>query len=295
VLKKLVAVLCFFLPSRPTRLLYRLCGHHIGKNARIPALSFVHAREMTVGNDVDIRRFVYIHVRKLSLGANTIVSYGCQIKGPAGFTCGDNDFLGLQCVIHCIEDVTLGFYSGMGPRCTVYTHGSFLPVTQGYPAKFAPVVIDDHVWIAMEVTIMPGSHIERNCIINPGVVVQGKVKPDSIVQLDARAYEFYDLNRLLKISKKNTAYWLHQIISAFLRSESLAYQYDSAEDCYSVPGKFKFFARPQTNTIELLIGNEKILYDLDLFFADQSRKPIHKKFLAFIRLHFGLTLRTRYR
>jgi len=145
-LNKLVAGLCFILPSGPTRFLYRLCGHRIGRNVRIPALSFVHAEEMIIGNDVDIRRFVYINVRKLSLGANTIVSYESQIKGEAGFSCADNCFLGIHCLIHCVENVSLGFYSGLGPRCTVYTHGSFLPVTQGYPAKFAPVVMEDYVW-----------------------------------------------------------------------------------------------------------------------------------------------------
>ena len=185
-LKKMVAGLCFVLPASPTRLLYRLCGHRIGRNVRIPALSFVHAEEMTIGNDVHIRRFVYISVRKLSLGANTIVSYGSQIKGEAGFSCQDNCFMGIHFLVHCLENVSLGFYSGLGPRSTVYTHGSFLPVTMGYPVRFAPVVMEDHVWIAMEVTVMPGAHIERNCIINPGGVVQGRIRENSIRQLDPK-------------------------------------------------------------------------------------------------------------
>jgi acetyltransferase-like isoleucine patch superfamily enzyme len=294
-LKKMVAWLCFILPSRPTRFLYRLCGHRIGKNVRIPVLSFVHAKEMTIGNDVEIRRFVYICVRKLSLGANTIVSYGTQIKGEAGFSCQDNCFLGVHCLIHCVENVSLGFYSGLGPRCTVYAHGSFLPVTMGYPAKFAPVVIEDHVWIAMEVTVMPGAHVERNCIINPGVVVQGKIRANSIVQLDAKQYGVHDLSRLQKFSKKDTPYWHHQIISAFLDSQAASYQHDTGAASYSVPGRYTFISRPEMNVIELHIGKDRILYDLDLFCVDESRRPIHKKFLAFIRLRHGLTLRTRYR
>ena len=293
-LKKLVAGLCFVLPSKPTRILYRLCGHRIGRNVRIPALTFVHAENMTIGNDVTIRRFVYIHVRKLSLGANTIVSYGSQIKGEAGFSCQDNCFLGIHCLIHCLDNVSLGFYSGLGPRCTVYTHGSFLPVTMGYPAKFAPVVMEDHVWIAMEVTVMPGAHIERNCIINPGVVVQGRIRANSILQLDPKQYAVHDLSRLQKISKKDTSYWHHQIISAFLSSQSASYQHDAGAASYSVPGRYTFISRPEMNVIELHIGKGRILYDLDLLCADESRRLIHKKFLAFIRLRHGLTLRTRY-
>jgi len=294
-LNKLVAGLCFILPSGPTRFLYRLCGHRIGRNVRIPALSFVHAEEMTIGNDVDIRRFVYVHVLKLSLGANTIVSYGSQIKGEAGFSCEDNCFLGVYCLIHCVENVSLGFYSGLGPRCTVYTHGSFLPVMLGYPARFASVIMEDHVWIAMEVTIMPGAHIERNCIINPGVVVQGRIKTNSIIQLDPRMYCVHDLSRLQKISKKDIPYWHHQIISAFLSSQFASYQHDAGAASYSVPGRYAFISRPETNVIELHIGKERILYDLEHFYTDESRRLVHKKFLAFIRLRHGLTLRTRYR
>ena len=293
-LKKLVAGLCFVLPSRPTRFLYRLCGHRIGRNVRIPALTFVHAENMTIGNDVTIRRFVYIHVRKLSLGANTIVSYGSQIKGEAGFSCQDNCFLGIHCLIHCLDNVSLGFYSGLGPRCTVYTHGSFLPVTMGYPAKFAPVVMEDHVWIAMEVTVMPGAHNERNCIINPGVVVQGRIRTNSILHIDPKQYGVHDLGRLQKLSKKDTSYWHHQIISAFLSSQSASYQHDAGAASYSVPGRYTFISRPEMNVIELHIGKGRILYDLDLLCADESRRLIHKKFLAFIRLRHGLTLRTRY-
>ena len=46
----------------------------------------------------------------------------------------------------------------------------------GYPAKFAPIVIEDFVWIAMEVKIMPGAHIAGNCIINRSASAQRHVR-----------------------------------------------------------------------------------------------------------------------
>ena len=248
---------------------------------------------MTIGNDVRIKKLVYIHVHGLTIGANTIISYGNQIKGGASFTCGDNCFLGIHCLIHCAEDITLGFYSGLGPRCTVYSHGSFLPVTMGYPVKFAPIVIEDYVWIAMEVTVMPGAHIERNCIINPGVVIQGRVKSNSLVQLDAKQYGVLDLSRLQKISKRDIPYWHHQIISSFLSSQFAPVQHDEGTANYSVPGRYTFVSRPEVNSIELLIAGERIVYDLERFYTHSCRRRIHREFLSFIRLHYGLTLRTR--
>ncbi len=294
-IKFFVAVVCVLLPSSLTRVLFRLCGYRIGRNVRIPALSFVYAREMTLGNDVDIRRFCFIHLRRLALGANTIVSYGCQIKGEAGFTCGDFCFLGVQCIIHCVEDVTFGNYSGLGPRCTVYTHGSFLPVTEGYPSRFAPVVFEDRVWVAMEVSVMPGAHVERNCVINPHVVVQGRIKADSILQLDPKAFARHDLRRLQLIARKDAVHWHHQIISGFLTSRSLKYLYDEGASSYTVPGKLIFLSKPEENSIELRTGRSHIVYDLEHFQAGECHKPIHKAFLGYIRLHFGLVLKTRYR
>ncbi|MGA2531547.1 MAG: hypothetical protein ABSG19_00780 [Candidatus Aminicenantales bacterium] len=294
--KKLVAVLCVFLPSSPTRFLYRLCGYRIGRNVRIPIMTYVHADEISLGNDISIRRLVYINVHKLSMGANAIISYGTQIKGKASFSCKDNSFFGIHCIIHCAEDVSLGFYSGLGPRCTVYTHGSFLPVTMGYPAKFAPVVIDDFVWIAMAVTIMPGAHIERNCIINPGVVVQGHVRPNSIIQQDPDQYTTHDLVRLQRISKKSVTYYHDKIISSFLDARSIPFQHEKDSGRYTLPDDRAFCSLPDTNTIELVMkGNKKISYDLEHFYTDFSRDPLHRDFLDFIRLHFGITLRTQYR
>jgi carbonic anhydrase/acetyltransferase-like protein (isoleucine patch superfamily) len=288
--KKVVAVFCVLLPSGPTRLLYRLCGHRIGRNVKMPPLSFVYSDEMTIGPDVVFRNLVYVNVRTLSIGASTIVSYGTQIKGDNSFSCGERCFLGLQCVINCHDRVTLGDYSGLGPRCTVYSHGSFLPVTLGYPAKFAPVIIDDYVWIAMEVTVMPGVRIGRNCIINPGVVVQGTIKPNSLVRLDSQQLVVQDMGLLQKLWRRDPPYWHHKILSEFLASESVSYEYSPAENLYSVPGRYAFTSDTEANTIELHMGRDRILYDLASFTADDCRRAIHARFLRYLRLHFGITL-----
>jgi acetyltransferase-like isoleucine patch superfamily enzyme len=293
--KHLTAVFSVILPSAPTRFLYRLCGQRIGKNVRMPCFSYIHADEITLGDDVDIRRFVFVHLHKFSVGANSIISYGTQIKGSASFSCGDNAFIGVHCIIHCAEDVTLGFYSGMGPRSTVYTHGSFLPVTMGYPAKFAPVIMEDYVWIGMEVTIMPGAHIESNCIINPGVVVQSRIKSNSLIQLSSSHHTVLDLARLQKISKKSVPYYHDKIIASFLKSRALSFQHAPDSNLYALADGRVFISDPEANGIELRQKNGRtIRYDLERFYTDRSRNSFHRDFLAHIRLRFGIALRTRY-
>ncbi len=294
-IKRALSALCLFLPSSLTCWVFRLLGHKIGRNARIPFLTYVHADEIQLGNDVDIRPFVFISVNKLAIGSNSIVSFGTQIKGDKAFETGDNCFLGVHCLINCEEDVTFGFYSGLGPRCTAYTHGSFLPVTQGYPARFEKVVLEDYVWTGMEVTLLPGTHVESNCIIAPGVVLDSRVKANSLVQLNKSAFRHVDVRKIQRFFKKSNRYYHEQILTTFLQQHKMKYEHDKVNNKFIVGREYVFQCFPDNNTIELLHQNgKKITYDLANFYTDYSRLKIHQDFLFFLRRRFGLTLRTKY-
>jgi len=291
---KIISALSFLLPSPVTCMIYRLLGHKIGKNVKIPMFSYIHADEIELGNDVDIRPFIYINVAKLSLGNNSIISFGTQIKGDKSFYAKDNSFIGPQCLIHCDEDVKIGFYSGLGPRCTVYTHGSFLPVTKGYPVKFAEVVLEDYVMTGMGVLYLPGAYIESNCIINSGAVLGARVKSNSIVQLDSNVVRKLDLAKLQRVYKKDNAFYHEEILEEFLEYCKLKYQHNKAKSSFAVGEDFIFKYFPEGNTITLLYKNKNITYDLENFYADYSNLKIHKKFLYFVRRRFGITLRIKY-
>ena len=294
-IKVIISALCILLPSFATRVLYRLLGHKIGKSAKIPLLSYIYANEMEIGNDVDIRPFVFIRVNKLSIGNNSIVSFGTQIKGDKSFITKGNNFIGAHCLINCEEDVRLGFYSGFGPRCTVYTHGSFLPVTKGYPARFEEVVLEDYVWIAMEVKILPGTYIEENCVINPGVVLKSRIKSNSLVEFNPAAFRKADLTKLQKFLKKSNSYPLNEIISGFLRYFQIEYTHNQEEHSISAGQKYVFKYFPNTDIIELVFNNDKkIKYDLENFSADYSKLKIHKKFLFYLRRRCGIILQSDY-
>ena len=211
------------------------------------------------------------------------------------FITKDNCFIGPHCLIHCEEDVALGFYSGLGPRCTVYTHGSFLPVTRGYPSKFEPVVIEDFVWIGMVVTLLPGTYIESCCIINPGVTVNSRIKSNTLLQQNYEAYNKFDLSRLRKLSQKNNSYYHNQILTTYFSSLQVAFQ--RTNNTYTVKNnKYIFTLFPDRNCIELKICNKKkITYDLEHFYTDECDDSLHEKFIFFLRRKYGLTLRTKYK
>jgi hypothetical protein len=64
----------------------------------------------------------------------------------------------------------------------VFTHGSFLPYTEGYWAKRAPVTIGDKVWCAAGVFIHPGVEIEDNSFVNARSVLGRSVPAGSVVE-----------------------------------------------------------------------------------------------------------------
>lgn len=294
-LARLVASLGFFLPSTPTRWLFRLAGHRIGRNTRLPFFSFVCANKVELGNDIDIRPFVFINVDRLTIGSNTIVSFGCQIKGDTAFRTGDNCILGAHVIVHCDEDVTLGFYAGVGPRSTIYTHGSFLPVTRGYPALFAEVQLEDYVWTGMGVLFLPGSHIEPNCIINPGVVVSGRVPANTRLQLSTEATQKLDQAKLLKFSRRKPDFYHQKMIEEFLEEEGNRCSASPDRRTFEGADGIAFTSKPEQDTIEIFRDGRLIAsYDIDGFWTTESSDRMHRRFLAFVRMRYGLILRTRY-
>jgi len=294
-IKEILSALSILLPSFVTCILFRLLGHKIGKNAKIPFLSYIYADEIKIGNDVDIRPLVFIRVNKLLIGNNSIISFGTQIKGEKTFFTKGNNFIGAHCLINCEEDVKIGFYSGFGPKCTVYTHGSFLPVTKGYPAKFEEVILEDYVWIAMAVTILPGTYIESNCIINPGVVLKSRIKSNTLIEFNPGVFRELDLGKLQKFFKKSNSYHHKIIISGFLSYCQMDYTHNEEDKSFSTVEKHVFKYFPEADIIELIYDkNKKITYDLGNFCVDYSRLRIHKKFLFFLRRRYGVILRINY-
>lgn len=294
-LKEIVSAVSVLLPSCFTCLLFRLAGHKIGKNTNISIFSYVYADDTTIGNDVDIRPFVFIRVKKLCIGHSSIISFASQIKGENSFTTKGNNFIGIHCLINCEEDVSMGFYSGLGPRSMVYSHGSFLPVTMGYPAKFEKIIIEDYVWVGMGVILLPGTHIESNCIINPGVVLKSRVPSNSLIEVKSNIFSIGNVRRLQTFLKKSTPDHLVKMMIGFLTYYQMDHIHDAANKCFSVQKSYVFKYIPETDVIELLHGDKKITYDFKNFFTDPAKLEIHRQFLFFLRRRYGVIFQTRYK
>jgi hypothetical protein len=137
-------------------------------------------------------------VREFALGEKSSVGFFTLVKGERDLLIGDACLIGPRSTIDCTRTVRFGYYASLGPRSILYTHGSFLPVTWGYPARFAEVTIEDRVWVSMNVTIGPGVRIGSGCLIMPGAVLLDEVPPSRMVMGSSPSLKMVPLEMLYK-------------------------------------------------------------------------------------------------
>jgi len=110
--------------------------------------------------------FVAMHVdvrwpRNISLGARSVVNAHCILDGRAAS-------------IRIGEDVDIGTHT----HIWTLEHDVNDPM---HGTRSGPVTIEDHVWIASRVTILPGVKIGRGAVVAAGAVVTKDVPPSAIV------------------------------------------------------------------------------------------------------------------
>jgi acetyltransferase-like isoleucine patch superfamily enzyme len=183
-LSTLLFALIFASPPFLKVLLLRwFCSAQIGHHVHIGWLSAVMGRRIVLGDRTTIRPCTLIKLSgEVSLGSYSEVSSFNLIYGSSSLTIGDHCYIGPQSLINVEEEVRLGNGSALGPRSMVFTHGSFLPYTEGYWAKLAGVTIGNKVWCAARVFIHPGVEIGDDTFVNAGSVVTQSIPAGSVVE-----------------------------------------------------------------------------------------------------------------
>jgi FkbH-like protein len=91
---------------------------------------------------------------RLTIGSRTGINYGTTIEA--------------------VESITIGERVDMGPYCVV-SDSDTGTAQRPTEARSRPIVIEDDVWLASRVTVLPGSTIGRGSIITAGSVVSGAI------------------------------------------------------------------------------------------------------------------------
>lgn len=119
------------------------------------------------------------------MGENVHIMTGVRILSPAGVSIGHHVYINHHTDMSGKGGLTIGNYVKIGPFCNiqsvdhVYTDWQKPMFSQGMRPD--PIVIEDDVWVAANVVIVPGVTIGRGAIVGANAVVTRDVEPYAIV------------------------------------------------------------------------------------------------------------------
>jgi acetyltransferase-like isoleucine patch superfamily enzyme len=119
---------------------------------------------------------------EIELGAYSEISSFTLVYGSSSLKLGEGSYIGPQSLINVEDEVVIGKESAIGARGMIFTHGSFLPYTEGYFVKLNGVRLGERVWCAAGVFISPGVEIGNNSFVNSGSVVTQSIPEGSVVE-----------------------------------------------------------------------------------------------------------------
>jgi acetyltransferase-like isoleucine patch superfamily enzyme len=109
-------------------------------------------------------RIKIVGAESIVIGNNVHIGDGAFIRGNGGLTIGDNTHISRNLVLYTVN------HDWTGQR---------LPYDD--LQKAGPVLIEENVWIGMNVCITPGTQIGQGAIIGMGTTVSGVVEPMTII------------------------------------------------------------------------------------------------------------------
>lgn len=153
---------------------------------------FINRRQVHIGNDVLLgKNCEFIPSRKtiaqaIVIGDHSEVHEDCVLRTFDGYIhIGKSCSINRQGYIWGGGGVTIGNMVRIGPRVNITTNNHVFKdksrpiMEQGQ--DFSPIVIEDDVWIGVNVTILPGVTIGTGSVIGAGAVVTKDVQPFTVV------------------------------------------------------------------------------------------------------------------
>jgi acetyltransferase-like isoleucine patch superfamily enzyme len=189
--------LIFVAPPFAKRWLLRwFCDARIGRRVHLGWFCSVVGSSVEIGDYAVVNGLTLIWADGgVKIGAYSEVSAFNLIYGSGRLEMGAHCYIGPMTRLNVTENLTLGDVVAFGPRCMIFTHGSFLPYTDGYWVRFAPVTIGSFTWLAAGVYVPPGIRIGSQVFVHPKSVVTEDV-PDGTILSGHPAVEVDRMERV---------------------------------------------------------------------------------------------------
>jgi len=127
-----------------------------------------------------LRRF-WLRRILASFGPSAFVGLGVTLMKPVNIQLGARSVVNSDCILDGRDaPIHIGDDTDIGTHSHIWTLEHDVNDPQ-HGTKGGPVVIEDHVWIASRVTILPGVKIGRGAVVAAGAVVTKDVPSLAIV------------------------------------------------------------------------------------------------------------------
>lgn len=126
-----------------------------------------------------VRRFFY-RLAGMSIGKDSTLHMGAKFYNPWNIKIGEDSIIGEDAVLDGRDKLTIGNHVDIASEVMIYNaeHDTKDP---NFRAIFAPVKIEDYVFIGPRAIILPGVTIKKGAVVGAGAVVTKDVSEYSIV------------------------------------------------------------------------------------------------------------------
>ncbi|MBE6769132.1 MAG: acyltransferase [Ruminococcaceae bacterium] len=119
-------------------------------------------------------------------GKKVRISRGSRVsvRKNGNFILGNEAGLGVNNIIVCHNDISIGDGTILGPNVLIYDHDHEFNSEHGVEKKkfkTAPIKIGKNCWIGANVTILRGTTIGDNCVVGAGCVLKGKFPSNKLI------------------------------------------------------------------------------------------------------------------
>lgn len=131
---------------------------------------------------------------RVSIGdyCNLDASINCERHGRVHI--GNHVFMNTKTIIRCDHEISVGNYCMFGPNVKLWdtknhpmsiskrerqARGIYQKPVDSYESGGAPIIIEDNVWLCMDVTVLSGVRIGYGSVVAAGSVVTKEIPPKS--------------------------------------------------------------------------------------------------------------------
>ena len=146
---------------------------HIRSHTEIGFFTSITGQNIDIGHHTNIRSAVIINATNITIGNDVTISETAIIR--AGHPSA-NSALIIDDLVHIFPHTTidpsrhihLGEGCAVGPGCSIFTHGSYKNILDGYPVSYGDVNIGKRVELTYNVFVAPGVTIGDDAVIAYG-------------------------------------------------------------------------------------------------------------------------------